>query len=49
MSTGESQFHIVNERSPRGVVDLAPLLERIQKSADAKSFVEHMKEIHEEV
>ena len=45
-SIGKIPFYIVNERSLKGVVNLAPLLERSEKSENTKSFVEHMKEAH---
>ena len=48
-SIGENPFQIVNGRSPRGVVELTPLREKIQKSVDVVSFAEHMKEIHQQV
>jgi len=48
-SIGKSPFQISNGSLPRGVVDLALLLETSQKNTAAESFAEHTKEVHEQL
>ena len=46
-STGMSPFQTVSGRSLHGVTNLAELLIGTRKSANEKSFVDHMKEVHD--
>ncbi len=48
-STGKSPFQIVYGSSPRNVSELRKLDKGEISSAEAKDFVEHLKNIHEEV
>ena len=48
-STGRSPFPIVYQSSPRIVPKLRKMEQGERTSADAKDFVEHVKNLHEEV
>ena len=48
-SIGMSPLHIMQGRGMHRVADLVEVLSRTQKSVDAKSFVDHMKEVHAKV
>ena len=49
ISTWMSPYQIMQGRIPHGVSDLAELSIEKEKSANAKSFVDHMKEEHKTV
>ena len=48
-STGKSSFHIIYGSSPRNVFELRQLDKGEISSAKAEDFVEHLKNVHEEV
>ena len=46
---GMNPLKSVKGRNPHGVVNLIEFSMKMQKSEDAKSFQEHMKDMHDQV